>query len=145
MKKFNLTSLIMLFVAVTAMAQTSGQDEPKKTIEITPAGAPVMTFDVDEYNFGKIVTGEVVTHVFTFVNTGDAPLVIEKTARSCGCTTPSYSKEPVMPGDTGQITVQFNSMGKMGAQAKTVTIHYNNVEKSPAVIIIKSMVIEKKD
>lgn len=140
-----MTFLMVFVFSVAAMAQTSGHNEPKKTIELTPAGTPVMELEEDEHNFGKVYEGEKVKHVFTFVNTGDAPLIIEKTGKSCGCTVPSFSKEPVMPGDTGKITVEFNSMGKHGAQVKTVTVHYNNMERSPTLITIKCMVVDRQD
>lgn len=59
---------------------------------------------------------------FHFVNTGDEPVVILQAAASCGCTVPSYSREPIEPGDTATITVQFNPVGRAGRFEKSVYV-----------------------
>ena len=86
------------------------------------------------HDFGTIQQGEIVSHIFKFKNTGNAPLVIEKTGVSCGCTTPTYTKKPIMPGEEGEITVEFNSSGKTGRQDKEVRVYYNNIESSPVIL-----------
>ncbi|TAE48039.1 MAG: DUF1573 domain-containing protein [Bacteroidetes bacterium] len=78
-----------------------------------------------DYNFGTVPTGTKVTHQFRFKNTGDKPLTLTRVKPSCGCTTPSYSKEPVQPGQEGFIDVSFNTAGKSGAQTKTITVTGN--------------------
>jgi hypothetical protein len=87
--------------------------------------AAVMTFKESEYYFGTIKQGEVVEHTFTFTNTGTTPLVIESASASCGCTAPDWTKDPVAPGQKGEVKVQFNSTGKFGQQSPTVTIRAN--------------------
>jgi outer membrane biosynthesis protein TonB len=91
-----------------------------------PAGpTTTITFDESEYNFGTVDAGEVVEHTYTFTNTGSEPLVISNAKGSCGCTVPDWPKEPVMPGQTGEIRVKFDSKNKNNAQKKKVTITAN--------------------
>jgi len=77
------------------------------------------------YNFGDVKEGESVKHSFRFKNTGTIPLLISKTDVSCGCTVPTFSKEPVAPGAEGTIEVQYNSKGHPGHQHKNVIVHSN--------------------
>lgn len=87
--------------------------------------APVMTFENETFEFGKIIQGEKVTHSFKFTNTGKSDLVISAANASCGCTVPTYSKNPVKPGEKGQIDVVFDSEGKKGQTTKKITVMAN--------------------
>lgn len=100
---------------------------------------PEMSFDETEYDFGNIAKGTPVEHVFTFTNTGKAPLVITNASSSCGCTVPTYPKnETIAPGEKGEMTVKFNGSGK-GQVTKTVTVS-SNTEKGKDQIKIKAFV-----
>lgn len=104
---------------------------------------PVMTWDKSTHDFGNIVQGDVVEHTFKFTNTGTEPLIITNVQVSCGCTTPKgWPRDPVMPGGTGELTVAFNSTGKMGAQTKPVTIISNAVNDTR--IVFNTVVLDKK-
>lgn len=103
--------------------------------------APVMTFAESEYNFGDIKQGDVVKHTFEFTNTGKMPLLIDNAAASCGCTVPSWPKDPVAPGAKGTIDVQFDSHGKQGMQNKQITITANT-QPSTTQIAIKGNVLD---
>lgn len=86
---------------------------------------PVLTFDKTEHDFGEIEAKTNVETVFSYTNTGEAPLVITDIKSSCGCTVPQdWSKEPLAPGEKGQFTVKFNGSGK-NKVSKTVTITAN--------------------
>lgn len=86
----------------------------------------VIKFDKTSHNFGTFKEADVQTYVFTFTNTGDKPLVIQQAFSSCGCTVPEYTKKPIMPGKTGQISVTYNGKGKFpGPFRKSVTIRSN--------------------
>jgi len=87
--------------------------------------ATTIQFAETEFDFGKMKQGDQVEHVFKFTNTGNEPLIIEDAKGSCGCTVPSYPKEPIAPGATGEILVKFNSAGKSNNQQKTVTLTAN--------------------
>ena len=95
--------------------------------------APEFKFEVEEYNFGSIKQGEKVTYDFNFTNAGKEPLIISAANGSCGCTVPSFPKEPIGKNGKGMIHVEFNSTGKMGMQDKTVTLTSNS--KSGAKVL----------
>jgi hypothetical protein len=122
----------------TAKASTPSPD-------IRPEG-PLPTFQFDEtrFDFGTINEGDVVDHVFTFTNSGDAPLIISNATGSCGCTVPIWPKNPIPVGGTGEIKVQFNSNKKPGNNNKTVTITANTYPKQTR-LSIKANVIKKQD
>jgi hypothetical protein len=82
-------------------------------------------FPTLEHDFGTINEGKVIEHIFNFTNNGQAPLVISNITASCGCTSPDWTKAPVMPGEQGFVKVVFNSTAKTGSQAPTVTIQAN--------------------
>lgn len=84
-----------------------------------------------------------VEHEFTFTNTGKAPLVVTNAKGSCGCTVPTWSKEPIAPGAEGKMLVKFNSNGKPNQQVKTVNITANT-EAGKELIKIKAFVTPKK-
>ena len=108
------------------------------------AQSPVITFAKAEHDFGKIheEDGRVST-VFEFKNEGMAPLVLSNVRASCGCTTPTWTKEPVEPGQTGSITVTYNPNGRPGRFQKTITITSNASEPTKKVYI-KGEVIPKQ-
>lgn len=123
MKKYSIL-LVCLVFSFVAMAQK-----------------PVINFEVKTHEFGKINEKDgPVTYVFEFVNKGDAPLVVSRVQASCGCTTPTWTKEPVESGKKGVVTVTYNPAGRPGMFTKTITI-YSNDTKEQAVLIIKGEVI----
>ena len=125
MKKI-FSTLFMALTAVTMMAQQ-----------------PVITFEKTEHDFGKINEADGrVSVVFSFKNEGMSPLVLSNVRASCGCTTPTWTKEPVEPGQTGSITVTYNPNGRPGRFQKTVTITSNASEATKRVYI-KGEVIPK--
>jgi Protein of unknown function (DUF1573) len=82
-------------------------------------------YEKDKYEFGVVNEGDMVEHVFKFTNTGKEPLIISNARGTCGCTVPTWPKEPVAPGARGEIKVQFNTKGKPGPQSKRVTVTAN--------------------
>lgn len=91
-----------------------------------------ISFDESKYKFGTIKEGAVVKHAFRFRNTGTQPLMIAEVIATCGCTIPTYSKEPVLPGKDGTIVVEFHSAGKTGVQQKSIFVVANTQpEKTP--------------
>lgn len=97
-------------------------------------------FEEEEFDFGKITQGEIVSHAFNFKNTGNSNLIISGASGSCGCTVPSWPKEPIRAGEENNINVVFNSEGKKGLQEKTVTI-VTNCEPATRIIRIKTEII----
>jgi hypothetical protein len=103
----------------------------------------VLTFGKTTHDFGKINEADGrVTTVFEFKNEGMIPLVLTNVKASCGCTSPNWTKEPVEPGQTGQITVTYNPSGRPGRFQKSITIT-SNASTEPVRIYIKGEVIPK--
>jgi len=101
---------------------------------------PVITFEKDLHDFGKLIAGEKAVYTFKFRNTGKSDLVISQVKSSCGCTVPRYPKEPVKPGEGGELKVTFDSSGRKGMQNKAVTV-VSNCQPNSTVIRIKAQVI----
>lgn len=86
---------------------------------------PVMTFDSDLHDFGRLSAGESISYSFHFRNTGNADLVISSTSATCGCTVADYPHGRIAPGGEGYVTVTFKSAGKSGQQYQEVTVVTN--------------------
>ncbi|HAW51621.1 MAG TPA: hypothetical protein DCX54_04725 [Flavobacteriales bacterium] len=108
-------------------------------------GMPTIVFDEESYDFGEISQGEKVEHRFSFTNTGDADLIISSATGSCGCTVPSYPKEPVKPGGKSEITVVFASNGKKGAQHKRITIVANTNPNKTVIAIMGNVLVPEEE
>lgn len=129
MKKILSLFAVMMF-AVSAMAQTG----------------PKIEFKEETIDYGTVTKGEDNgLRVFEFKNIGDAPLIINDVKSSCGCTVPTKPQEPIMPGKTGKIEVQYNM--NPGPISKTITVQSNAVNKDSGIIPlrIKGNVIIKEE
>jgi hypothetical protein len=134
MKKF------LVFVAVLALVAPAFAQEAS-----TKVNGPVISFEKKTHDFGDIFQGDKVEETFKFTNTGNEPLIITNVQVTCGCTTPKgWPKEPIQPGGKGEVTVAFNSAGKMGRQDKTVTIVSNAVNLDGTQIRFTTNVLDKK-
>lgn len=120
MKKYSILAFLLIFGLIT-FAQES---KPTPTAKVD---GPVITLEKTTHDFGNITQGDVVEHVFKFTNTGNQPLIITNIQISCGCTTPEWPRDPIMPGAKGEIKVGFNSNGKLNKQDKTLPIISNAV------------------
>lgn len=119
--------------AVTNPATASSQ-------QVDPSKLAAITFDRYEHNFGKVEEGKVVETTFKFTNTGANDLIISDAKGSCGCTVPYYPKEPIKPGESGEIKVSYDSKGKSGIQNKQVTITANTDPSITTLTIITEVV-----
>lgn len=117
-------------------ATTTGSATP----ETKPEGPlPTMEFETTYHDFGNIKEGDEVEYTYKFKNSGEAPLVIQSAQGSCGCTVPSWTKEPIPVGGEGFVTAKFDSKGKPGFQEKTVTVTANTWPKQ-TTLRFKAMV-----
>ena len=102
---------------------------------------PKLSFDKTQHDFGKVNEGDgPATYGFTFKNTGTTPLIIQNVSTTCGCTTPEWTKEPVLPGSTGFIKVSYDVKGRPGAIDKTITVHSNSTPSTVSLRIIGEVV-----
>ncbi len=107
------------------------------------AQAPVLSFEVDEYDFGDIPElGGGVQYRFVYANTGDRPLVITDVKTTCGCTSPAWSKEPVAPGRKGYVDVSFDPRDRTGAFTKSIIVS-SNASGKPTTLYISGNVIKR--
>lgn len=133
-------------VSVTAVSHEPSPFDtaPKDPVYETdkPPVGPVTTisFDKIEHDFGKIKAESIYKTVFKFTNTGKEDLLISDAVGSCGCTVPSWSKEPIAAGKSGEISVAFDTHGRQGENLKTVTVT-SNTNPSKTVLNIHSLVI----
>lgn len=110
--------LVIMSATIVVSAQEKNESKP----------GPRMAFVEKGFDFGDIKQGDQVEHVFVFENTGTEPLIITNVSSTCGCTIPKYPRQPIPPGEKGEILVKFNSTGKMGKTTKIVKIISNAVE-----------------
>ena len=109
------------------------------------SNGPVITFEKKSHDFGDIAQGDKVETVYKFTNTGSEPLIITNVQVTCGCTVPKgWPRDPIAPGQKGEITIAFNSAGKMGRQNKVVTVVSNAVNADGSQISFTTNVLEKK-
>lgn len=161
MKKTSIIILSMLAVAASLSGcgdkekkNESTVDQVQQSVEshaTTASGETAeanlkaaLEFEETEYDFGTINEGEVASHTYSFTNVGEAPLIIQSATASCGCTVPSWPKEPILVGESGEIEVHFNSSNKPNMQSKTITI-IANTEPKTTYLKIKGMVTPKAD
>lgn len=123
MKKGFLFIVAMMMISVATFAQKG-----------------VVKFKKSDHDFGKIEQNKPVTNVFEFTNSGTDPIVLGNVAASCGCTTPTWTKEPIMPGKTGTVTATFNA-GAVGPFNKTVTVP-SNAENGTIYLTLKGEVLD---
>lgn len=103
---------------------------------------PTIKFDARLHDFGDLKEDDgTATHTFTFTNTGKDPLVVQRAIASCGCTTPEFTKEPVLPGGTGTVKVTYNMKGRPDDFHKTITIYSNDKENPQVILSIKGNVL----
>ena len=145
MKKLILSLSVLSLIAFTSCKE----DATKKIDESNVAAAaerdavasnfPVMEFTETEHDFGEIEAKQNVETVFTYKNTGNAPLIITDIKSSCGCTVPQdWSREPLAVGESGQFTVKFNGSGS-NKVTKTITVTANT-EKGKEQVKITAFV-----
>lgn len=106
-------------------------------VALTASAQAQIRFTKIEHNFGTFTSKDCVqTCVFTYTNTGDKPLVINQAVASCGCTVPTYTKKPVMPGQKGEIQVKYNGEGKFpGHFKKSITVRTNGTPEMSRLYI----------
>lgn len=112
MKKLLIAMFVMGLGIITAQAQDN-------------KNAPKFDFKDISHDFGTIPEGPEVTHYFEFTNTGKEPLIIQSVTASCGCTSPDWPKQPILPGKTSKIKVVYSTERRVGPFSKDIFIKSN--------------------
>ena len=138
------TTLILTVTASVVLSCTSdhnAQAEERKIEYAEYIDNPTeITFEEDSYDFGVVTEGEKVRHTYKFTNTGDQTLVLINVTGSCGCTVPEdWPKQPIPPGETGEIKVVFDSEGRAGNVRKNVRVEAN-INPSPQSVELTGVV-----
>ena len=97
-------------------------------------------FKAETIDYGTIEKGSNGVRVFEFTNTGNEPLIISSVKSSCGCTIPKKPKDPILPGETGEIEVKYDT-NRVNPIRKTITV-MSNAEKPTVALKIKGEVID---
>jgi len=114
--------------------------QEQKLVKVGP-NAGVFKFEEENHNFGEVPEGPTAEYDFNFVNTGKEPIIISEAHGSCGCTVPTYSKEPVYPGKKGTIHVVYTTERRPGMINKEIIIN-SNAKQQPMTLRISGTVKE---
>ncbi|MBN1490308.1 MAG: DUF1573 domain-containing protein [Phycisphaerae bacterium] len=128
MMRMNVISVVTLVLAVSLglATQIAMAQEAAVAPTTAPAGRPVVEVAAAEYAFGTFWQDDVVTHTFTLVNAGTAPLVIERVRAACGCTTVKDYARSVAPGATWELAATLKTRGYSGPQNKPIYVETND-------------------
>ena len=128
--KSNLITLLVVCSAFLFSFTGKNQVESGAKIEVKK----------EVHDYGNVKFEGNGTCTFEFKNTGNAPLIISDVKKSCGCTVPSWPKEPILPGETGEIKVTYDTK-RPGAINKNITIVSNATNEPSKVLRIKGNVL----
>jgi hypothetical protein len=134
MKKIIIAAILMMGIFTL-----SAQDKATKDGNATKKNGPEIKFKTTSHDYGEIYLNGDGTYKFEFTNTGNEPLILSKPRSSCGCTVPSWPKEPILPGESSVIKVTYNTH-KAGTFNKSVTVFSNS---KTVILRIKGKVVPK--
>lgn len=109
------------------------------SLSVQAQDAAKIKFEETTHQFGELEKGAPAEYAFVFTNTSEEPVTLTRVKASCGCTTPAWTREPVAPGETGEIKVKYNT-NRVGPFTKTVTVNYGEQGNRPIVLYIKGKV-----
>lgn len=141
MKKY--FTLIFLIVLISySFSQVNNQLPINQNSGST---GPSIKFNETSHDFGNINEGVYAKCSFKFYNTGDKPLVLKSVNASCGCTAPSWPKQPIMPGDSSSIGIVFNSRSQGGNNFHKSIVVTTNMEKDNVIVLYIKGHVNKVD
>lgn len=128
--------MILTFLVFVSVFALNAQEVKS---DVTPdSNAPVFQFETDVMDYGKIVENANGVRKFKFKNVGKSDLLITSISSSCGCTVPSYPKEAIKPGGTGEIEIQYNT-SILGGFSKMITV-FSNASEPQKILRLKGIV-----
>lgn len=126
--------IILFIIGIGVVISIPTFSQEKKT---------TLSFEYYTHDFGTIKEDAgVVSYDFKFTNSGNAPLIIKNISAACGCTVPIWTKDPISPGNSGKITVEFSPMNKPGSFSKILTV-YSNSHQDGTILTLMGKVTPK--
>lgn len=133
-------------------ARAASREETNNRADQTPEApkgpSTTVAFENDVHDFGTIKDGDKVKHTFVFTNTGSDPLILSNARGSCGCTVPEWPRDPIPPGETGKLTVEYDSRNKGSVDGKVdtkfVTVTANTEPRTHRLTIRANVVKENQ-
>ena len=142
MKKYILSAIFLIGMVSFSIAQnTIAPNESSEEMQIVDG--PKMNFESLVVDYGTIKQNSEPLRIIKFTNTGTEPLVIKNARGSCGCTVPTWPKEPVMPGEESQLEIRY-ATNRLGKFSKKVTLT-TNAPGAPIVLTVKGNVLKEKE
>ncbi|MFT6746346.1 MAG: hypothetical protein ACJAZ2_000685 [Glaciecola sp.] len=142
MKKYFLTLAMAVFTLTGVVSAQTAGTPPAEAEKKADPNAAVIKFEKDVVDYGTINKGDEPLRIIKFTNTGKSPLVITNCQGSCGCTVPECPKDPIMPGETGELKVRYDTK-RVGNFNKTVTVK-SNASNDVVYLKIKGNVLDVK-
>lgn len=148
MKKLTFLAILALLVSGVSGAQIKAtkkatvKNEVAKKVDLPKVSGPGIIFESETIDYGSINKNANGVREFVFTNNGNQPLIISGAQGSCGCTVPTYPKEPIAPGAQGKISVKYDT-SRVGAFSKTVTLTTNAAEPSKTLTIKGTVLAEE--
>lgn len=128
---------------VVALGYSQNENAVPQVAAEAQQDGPIMAFETESIDYGVIEQGSDPFRIFKFTNTGTAPLIITNAKGSCGCTVPTYPKEPIAPGATSEIKVRYDT-NRLGKFTKRVTIT-TNAGSEQKMLTISGEVVKKPE
>ncbi len=143
MKKILFSLSILLGMWTLSIAQESPIKDVAPPVQTESDGSgPIMQLDTTVVDYGTIKENADPLRLVKFTNTGDEPLVITNARGSCGCTVPTWPKEPIMPGESSQIEIRY-ATNRIGPFTKKVTLTTNE-GGDPRVLTVTGKVLKEE-
>ncbi|WP_431111477.1 DUF1573 domain-containing protein [Winogradskyella poriferorum] len=128
---------ILIFILSVGLFNATSNKIESKTGKVA-----IISFETEVIDYGTIEQHSDGSRLFAFTNEGDAPLLITNVKTSCGCTVPSYSKEPILPGKSGELKIKYDTK-RLGVFTKTITVT-SNAEGGNKILKIKGNIVASK-
>jgi hypothetical protein len=128
---------ILIFILSVGLFNATSSKIESKTGKVA-----IISFETEVIDYGTIEQHSDGARLFAFTNEGDAPLLITNVKTSCGCTVPSYSKESILPGKSGELKIKYDTK-RLGAFTKTITVT-SNAEGGNKILKIKGNIVASK-
>ncbi|MBK7231905.1 MAG: DUF1573 domain-containing protein [Saprospiraceae bacterium] len=137
-------NLFLLFIALLGSAALTAQNAAPATTPQKSSGGPKMVFENTSVDYGEIKKGSEPVRKVSFTNKGTEPLIIKNARGSCGCTVPTWPKEPIMPGEAGTIEIRYDTQ-RPGPINKTVKIQTNEGDEEQTLYLKGNVASEDEE